>query len=204
MSTREPCQAGGNKRASGEYGVSWIARREPCLRAGTGICRPGRSRGCLCPGSSNLVTAEGMTAPSRMEQSAEVGGRPSQLVRCEVSSGHSWVPAIVRMRKVASRTVASLPADAMPVIAIVPGLTRGASSCADGVAVPRRGMAFVSISLDGVGAQRSDVQMLACCRSRSRPASIASRSFPARTGDHERGAEAGAAVTGSGATRPRR
>jgi hypothetical protein len=28
-------------RATGEYGVSWIACREPCLRAGAGICRPG-------------------------------------------------------------------------------------------------------------------------------------------------------------------
>ena len=36
-------------RACGEYGVSWIGRREPCLRAGTGICRPRRSRGSLCP-----------------------------------------------------------------------------------------------------------------------------------------------------------
>jgi hypothetical protein len=28
-------------RASGEYGGRWFARREPCLRAGAGICRPG-------------------------------------------------------------------------------------------------------------------------------------------------------------------
>lgn len=33
----------------GEYGVSWIARREPCLRVGAGIWRPGVSRGSLCP-----------------------------------------------------------------------------------------------------------------------------------------------------------
>jgi hypothetical protein len=35
--------------ASGEYGVPWIARREPCVRVGAGICRPRRSRGSLCP-----------------------------------------------------------------------------------------------------------------------------------------------------------
>ena len=34
-------------RLATEYGVSWIGRREPCLRAGAGICRPRRSRGSL-------------------------------------------------------------------------------------------------------------------------------------------------------------
>jgi hypothetical protein len=38
------------RRAPGEYGVSWLARREPCLRTGAGICRPRRSRGSVCPG----------------------------------------------------------------------------------------------------------------------------------------------------------
>ena len=38
--------------AFGEYGVSWLARREPCRRTGAGICRPRRSRGSLCPGAA--------------------------------------------------------------------------------------------------------------------------------------------------------
>jgi hypothetical protein len=48
--------------------------------------------------SSSLRTAEGMAAPSRMEQSAEVGGGPSQLVKSDprsMSTAHT--PAIRRV-----------------------------------------------------------------------------------------------------------
>jgi hypothetical protein len=34
----------------GDYGVSWLARRRPCLRTGAGICHPQRSRGSFVPG----------------------------------------------------------------------------------------------------------------------------------------------------------
>jgi hypothetical protein len=39
--------------AVGEYGVAWIGRREPCRRAGAGICRPRCPRGSLCSESSH-------------------------------------------------------------------------------------------------------------------------------------------------------
>ena len=44
-----PRAGAGDRPGSGEYGVSWIAPREPCVRAGAGICRPRRSRGSVCP-----------------------------------------------------------------------------------------------------------------------------------------------------------
>ena len=51
----------------GEYGVSWIARCEPCLRAGAGICRPRRSRGSQCPERPTAsAVARSASAPGQM------------------------------------------------------------------------------------------------------------------------------------------
>ena len=60
-------------RESGEYGVSWIERREPCLRVGAGICRRRRSRGSLCPevvACDSTVDIDSVTASGRQGPSA--------------------------------------------------------------------------------------------------------------------------------------
>ncbi len=72
---RSQSATAGGRPGFGEQRVAWMARREPCLPAGAGICRPRCSRGSLCPkgaaATAASATSREMTAFRRGDRVAK-------------------------------------------------------------------------------------------------------------------------------------
>jgi hypothetical protein len=75
-------------RACGEYGVSSLVPREPCLRAGAGMCRPRRSPDSVSP--STCVAA----GPTVRSLPCGIGQQPAPRCATLASRGEHASPAI--------------------------------------------------------------------------------------------------------------